>query len=177
MICFRFNRTAGNIAAYPTYVSNPRYRRKPISLTRIYSFSLWNGTTYRPTNEGCLMRQVVLPHFCKPCSEGLWLALLKRVNLIDNVTVTWDASDENASIRLTPLGLGQFRGNFSLHDESLEILWARNGSIITEETNTTHFSLPRAKVVGNWTVAVILHTDEVRMDPENYLTSTKMFQV
>lgn len=123
------------------------------------------------------MRQVVLPHFCKPCSEGLWLALLKRVNLIDNVSVTWDTSDENALIQLTPLGLGQFRGNFPLHDESLEILWALNGSIITGPTNKTHISLPRAKVVGNWTVSVILHTDEVRMDPKNYLTSTKIFKV
>jgi hypothetical protein len=123
------------------------------------------------------MRQVVLPYFCRPCIEGLWLALLKRVNLIDKVSVTWDTSDENALIQLTPLRLGQFRGDFPLHNESLEILWALNGRIIAEQTNKTDVLLPRAEVVGNWTVSVILHTDEVRMDPKGYLTSTKLFKV
>lgn len=48
---------------------------------------MYNTTTYRPTNEGCLMRMVGTSRFCPVCQEGLWGSLLKRVRLIDEVAV------------------------------------------------------------------------------------------
>lgn len=98
---------------------------------------MWNTTTYRPTNEGCLMRQVVLPHFCKPCIEGLWLQLLKRVDLIDNIEIIWDQSKKNVFVRLLTLKLGQFRSDPSLHRESLNIRWSVNGSALPDLENRT----------------------------------------
>ncbi|KAE9396150.1 hypothetical protein BT96DRAFT_119349 [Gymnopus androsaceus JB14] len=58
------------------------------------TYSTTNSTSYRPTNEDCLMRVVTTPNFCSVCLEGLWHALLGegRVKLIDGlVVVTHDA--------------------------------------------------------------------------------------
>lgn len=48
---------------------------------------MYNTTTYRPTNEGCLMRMVGTSRFCSVCQEGLWGSLLEKVRLIDEVVV------------------------------------------------------------------------------------------
>ncbi|KXN73688.1 hypothetical protein CONCODRAFT_25466, partial [Conidiobolus coronatus NRRL 28638] len=39
--------------------------------------------TYRPTSEGCLMRNMTSPHFCNVCKEGMWYQFLNRISLID----------------------------------------------------------------------------------------------
>lgn len=52
MMMNRFNTTPGVISAFPT-------------------FSEDNITSYRPTNEACLMRLVTFPNFCSPCLESL----------------------------------------------------------------------------------------------------------
>jgi hypothetical protein len=35
--------------------------------------------TWRPTNEGCLMRHMAETTFCCVCQEGLWTNLLHRL--------------------------------------------------------------------------------------------------
>ena len=42
-----------------------------------------NETTYRPTNEDCLLRLTASPHFCNACVDALWLTLLARVELFE----------------------------------------------------------------------------------------------
>ncbi|KXN73685.1 hypothetical protein CONCODRAFT_30708, partial [Conidiobolus coronatus NRRL 28638] len=56
-------------SAYPTWDVN---RRK----------------TYRPTSEGCLMRNMTSPNFCNVCKEGMWYQFLNKISLIDGVSVS-----------------------------------------------------------------------------------------
>ncbi|PVF99488.1 hypothetical protein CPB86DRAFT_756598 [Serendipita vermifera] len=153
-----FNRAEGNIAAYPT-------------------FSMWNGTTLRPTNEGCLMRQVVLPHFCKPCTEGLWLQLFKRIQIIDQIEIISDVDSENVFIKATPLPIGQFRREESPKIESMAIQWSLNGTKISRYDNQTQFFMPRDQAVGFWELSAQFYTEEVKSDPRNYLNVSRAFSV
>lgn len=137
---------------------------------------MWNGTTYRPTNEGCLMRQVVLPQFCRPCLEGLWLQLLKRVDLIDELVVTYEGSGENLSIHLTPVQLGEFRGASPSSLESLEISWALNGTLLPQYSGKTIIDVPRADALGSWQAFVNFKTEEIRVESK-YLTGLRSFSI
>lgn len=152
-----FNTDVGNVAAYPT-------------------FSMWNGTTYRPTNEGCLMRQVVLPHFCQPCLEGLWLQLLKRVDLIDELVINYDDPEGNVYIRLTPVPLGEFRGDRMSPVESLKISWALNGTNLPQYSGKDVIVLPRTDAAGSWQVYTDFQTEEVRANSV-YLNSSRVFSI
>ncbi|KAG8821207.1 hypothetical protein FRC18_011411 [Serendipita sp. 400] len=151
-----FNFQEGNIGVYPT-------------------FTLWNETTYRPTNEGCLMRQVVLPNFCKPCTEGLWLQLLKRVDLVDKLSVVYDITSENVFIQVIPVPLGQFRGEPPTGPEYFDIFWTLNGTIVEGLNNRTQFFTPLSDATGKWEVSLTLTTHEVRVDQKGYLKSVRSF--
>lgn len=37
---------------------------------------------YRPTNAGCLMRNMTHSEFCPVCREGMWYEFLQRISLI-----------------------------------------------------------------------------------------------
>lgn len=56
--------------------------------------------TYRPTNEGCLMRNMTRNSFCSVCVEGLWKSLLNKINLIDEIT---QISPECLKVNVIPL--------------------------------------------------------------------------
>nr|XP_019045817.1 hypothetical protein I302_06208 [Kwoniella bestiolae CBS 10118]OCF24747.1 hypothetical protein I302_06208 [Kwoniella bestiolae CBS 10118] len=56
----RFNHTLGHVGAYPT-------------------FDLKGHMTLRPTNEGCLMRNVTHPQFCSICADGLRRSLEEKI--------------------------------------------------------------------------------------------------
>jgi hypothetical protein len=93
-----------------------------------------------------------LPQFCKPCSEGLWLQLLKRVDFIDHVEVIWDGSRENVTIQLTSAGLGQFRPELSYPHimSQLESSWTLNGALLSEFTSKTTIMLPYVNAAGSF---------------------------
>lgn len=38
--------------------------------------------TYRPTNAGCLMRNMTHSEFCPVCKEGMWYQFFQRISLI-----------------------------------------------------------------------------------------------
>ncbi|KIK69982.1 hypothetical protein GYMLUDRAFT_34387 [Collybiopsis luxurians FD-317 M1] len=126
------------------------------------TYSDKNQTSYRPTNEDCLMRIVTTPNFCSACLEGLWHALLSRVSLIDDLIVevgTHQKAKANAvnpavvEVKLVPLA--QFRLMDSIFElnmserkpeetlqalaksESYTIIWSRNGVILPEFENRT----------------------------------------
>lgn len=84
-------------------------------------FSATNQTSYRPTNEDCLMRDVLTPNFCKICIEELWLRLLRRISIIEGA----ESDCRTFSINLLPLA--QFRINETLvgMEERYDILWSR----------------------------------------------------
>jgi len=67
------------------------------------------------------MRDVVTPNFCKVCIEELWLRLLGRISIIENV----ESDCRSFGINLLPLA--QFRTDETLvgTEESYEIVWSR----------------------------------------------------
>lgn len=140
---------------------------------------MWNTTTYRPTNEGCLMRQVVYPNFCPVCIEGLWLHLLKRVDLIDNISITCPAAaNEPISVGLELLSLAHLRKPGEKHlgnEESYAILWRHNGIVIDPWVNSTTVEIQSVDADGQWEVFVEFSTPEVRKDERGYLLGQRNF--
>lgn len=58
-----------------------------ISNDVISAYQTWDvqrRVTYRPTNAGCLMRNMTHTEFCPVCREGMWYQILQRISLIGN---------------------------------------------------------------------------------------------
>ncbi|KZT11793.1 uncharacterized protein LAESUDRAFT_733773 [Laetiporus sulphureus 93-53] len=138
------------------------------------TFSDRNETSYRPTNEDCLMRLVTTPNFCKVCLEGLWLSLLRRVDLIDNLRAGCIV-DENAWLKrileLDLVPLAQFREEAVGVEESYTVTWKKDGKVLEEFANQTSISMDDALALGTYTVDVQFSTAEVRMDKNGLLRS------
>lgn len=147
------------------------------------TFSETNTTTYRPTNEDCLMRIVTTPNLCKACLEGLWLSLLRRVDFIDDVVsgceiipgypTSWKRT---LDLRLVPLAQFRNPGESFLAEklhESYSIVWFKNGAILDDFKDKTHVEIDDAdgNGVGVYTVEVTFKTDEVRVDPDGLLST------
>jgi len=149
-----FNSTAGHYSAFPT-------------------FSNQNSTTFRPTNEDCLMRVVTSPDFCSVCREGLWLSLLRRVSLIDEFSVTVPQKPETGPIimDLTLVPLGHLREH-TLPGESFAITWQKDGVSLPDFANLTRVTVGGDNMHGMWRAHVKLHTPEVRVDVYHLLEQT-----
>jgi hypothetical protein len=135
-------------------------------------FSEQNKTSYRPTNKDCLMRIVTTPNFCKVCLEGLWLSLLKRVDLIDNIHegCQWEGTwKKTLDLRLVPLA--DFREIPVDVKESFSISWTKDGEVLDAFTNQTSIILEDGDAVGRYVVDVKFGTEEVRVDREELLTA------
>ncbi|KZT53961.1 hypothetical protein CALCODRAFT_500513 [Calocera cornea HHB12733] len=149
-----FNTSAGFIGAYPTYSDEPPYDYTGAP-------KHWNVTSYRPTNEGCLMRQVTTPNFCSVCKEELWMRLLSRVDLIDKVTVSCSARlTRTISLELVPL-----RG--------LEIRWEKDGDYVPELEGLTEVEMWDWDSFGTWEITVTLKTPEIRRDEHGFSVATR----
>lgn len=152
----QFNATPGHYSMYPT-------------------FSLKNETTFRPTNEDCLMRQVTTPNFCKVCIEGLWWSLLRRVDLIDELTTACAANgisgtvDFTADLQLVPLA--GFRADAVAPKESYTIRWTKDGEPLSQFSNKTRLAVDGADANAVYSVDVTFTTEEVRLDKDGLLTS------
>jgi len=137
------------------------------------TFSATNRTTYRPTNEDCLMRDVVTSNFCKVCIEELWLRLLRRISIIESA----ESDCRSFGIRLLPLA--QFRTNETLAgtEESYEIVWSkkREGQkdwVFENFSGKTELVLSESDDIKSGdtiAVAVRFVTEEVRFDEKGYL--------
>ncbi|KAF8440786.1 IgA peptidase M64-domain-containing protein [Boletus edulis BED1] len=150
---FRFNASRGYYSLFPTYDQD-------------------NGTSYRPTNDDCLMRTVARPNFCNVCREGLWLSLLKRIDLIEGFRMTClNANSRVVSVDLVKLA--QFREHPVEIAESYAITWSRNGRILEEFTNLTEVDLGAAD--ATYRVDVTYAVEEVRLDPRGYLRASRTF--
>ncbi|KAF8583338.1 hypothetical protein K439DRAFT_1653512 [Ramaria rubella] len=148
----QFNTTIGYYGAFPT-------------------FSVKNTTTFRPTNEQCLMRVVTSPNLCSVCLEGLWLSLLKRVSLID--TLYPDALKLILELALIPFGE---RDN-SRRKEFYTTVWQRDGVTLPQYSNSTRIMLKQDDVYREWRATVQLHTPEVKSDPNRLLESSIQIQM
>ncbi|EMD39663.1 hypothetical protein CERSUDRAFT_111969 [Gelatoporia subvermispora B] len=154
------------------------------------TFSEQNETSYRPTNEDCLMRQVTTPNFCRVCVEGLWLSLLRRVDLIDGIRsrCDWELdmgfSDEDPPIGkwkrtldLDLIPLAQFRAERRAPHESYTVTWAKDGQILERFTNKTQLKVDDQDGPGVYSVSVQFTTSEVRVDRDGLLESERSHTV
>lgn len=146
------------------------------------TFSDKNETSYRPTNDDCLMRTVTTPNFCKVCLEGLWLSLLRRVNLIDDIQESCRYTDSGAPVKTLDMklvSLAQFRQNAkeNKNNESYTIVWQRNNQILHEFTNKTRLEIEGENAVGEYTIGVKFATDEVRVDKDKLLTVAARYEI
>ena len=155
---------------YPTYASITFHCD---TLThRAHSFSDTNQTYYRPTNEDCLMRIVTTPDFCSVCMEDLWLKLLKRVDLIDSISIESTSSGSKThkvSLKLAPLA--ELRDVPVPEQESWLIEWYKgtDKKRLNDLTNRTTVELDR----GYYIVDVRFFTEEIRVDRERLTWSRK----
>ena len=120
------------------------------------------------------MRIVTTPDFCKPCTEGLWHALLRRVDLIDDLEVGCEkdaASDWARTLELSLVPLAHLRENPVDVAESYTITWMKDGEVVTEFMNQTKL-VDDGNAVGSYMVHVQYTTEEVRVDKDGLLTST-----
>ncbi|KAJ6615829.1 IgA peptidase M64-domain-containing protein [Mycena sp. CBHHK59/15] len=126
-------------------------------------YSITNVTSYRPTNEDCLMRLVTTPNFCKLCLEGLWLNLLRTCHLRPDGRCT-----KTLGLRLVPLA--RFRAvPIAGLEESYTVTWSRDGEVLERWANRTRVEVDRGS--GTYAVDVTYSTTEVRVDKEGLLTA------
>ncbi|OSX57195.1 hypothetical protein POSPLADRAFT_1050237 [Postia placenta MAD-698-R-SB12] len=146
------------------------------------TFSNKNQTSYRPTNEDCLMRIVTTPNFCKVCLEGLWLSLLRRVDLIDSFRVGCvettsdtpspapDAKKWKRTLEVDLVPLAQFREEGIDGDESYTITWLKDREVLEAFTNKTRVEVDDNELaLGSYIVDVQFTTPEVRVDKDHLL--------
>lgn len=125
------------------------------------------------------MRIVTTPNFCSACVEGLWHSLLKRVDLIDNITTTCQLTPFGTwkrTFELSLVPIGQFREDETNAAESYKIEWKKDGKPISKYENETVLEVSGSEG-GEWEVEVMFETEEVRVDPEDLLTSWRGISV
>jgi len=131
--------------------------------------------TYRPTNAGCLMRNMTHNELCSVCKEGMWYQFLQRISLIDDVSVSKIANpDKTKHVVLSTLKLAHLRdpGN-EIEDETLQIRWSHGGQERPELNDQFEIDAEG----GFWSVAVRFFTPEVRYDPNLLLIDIENFTV
>merc|ERR1712192_144050 len=131
---------------------------------------------YRPTANLCCMRAMQSSELCPVCKERVWHRLLRRVSLIDAVTVERGTETVTFSVKVIPLA--QLRIH-SLQDisEQLEVVWEKRGKGGIRRSGLFSFVLPSTDAAGSWVVTVTYRTTEVRLNPKGVLTSTQHFKV
>ena len=134
----------------------------------LFRYSDLNETSYRPTNEDCLMRVVTWPNFCKVCTEKLWLNLLERVDFIEDVKESCVQNYSSSGgwskvIDLNLLPLAHLRKTPVSADESYTITWKKDGSLLPQFTNKTRIELNDEIAIGEYTIKVKFATEEIRL--------------
>ncbi|KAH8085940.1 IgA peptidase M64-domain-containing protein [Cristinia sonorae] len=165
---------------------------KPGHYSLYPTFSETNTTSYRPTNEDCLMRIVTTPDFCKACLEGLWLSLLRRVDFIDSISASCEQIGVspprfNRVLDLSLVPLAQFRlppeddlqATARVPEESYTIRWFKDGAELEEFEGKTRVEVDDkdGQGVGLYTLEVMFKTEEVRIDTDGLLKSGGDFLV
>ncbi|KAI9147210.1 Hybrid signal transduction histidine kinase K [Paramyrothecium foliicola] len=139
------------------------------------TYSETNTTTYRPTNNDCLMRWTYTVDFCAACIEGLWWALLRPLSLIDSITqVARPTAVTNITLDL--LDVAQFR-KVPRPTEAYTIKWfnAANNSPLAQWTNRTSALINQS--IAQVDVEVRLWTAQVKVDKEGLLVQKERIAV
>ncbi|OZJ03033.1 hypothetical protein BZG36_03259 [Bifiguratus adelaidae] len=140
--------------------------------------------SYRPTNEGCLMRNMSHPTLCPICVEGLWMQHLAKVTLIDNINVHCnDALDDTTQaqstcrISLEPVPLAQFRKGKGVEGERYLVTWYKDGIRQADLDDSFAFNGTRSDLWGEWKVRLEYLTPEIRVDPKGLTTAKEKFEI
>lgn len=152
----------------------------------------WATVSYRPTNEGCLMRQVAMPDFCVVCTEGLWLRLLSKVSLIDYISISSKSvinvtgSNEepvDTVIDLLLIPLAHLRSPAGVEylaqkgtQESYYIKWFNDGKEIETWQNATQLR-GTCRDMNALEVEVKFISSEIRKDDEQYTMDRRQLSV
>ncbi|KAG6841112.1 hypothetical protein C0991_001800 [Blastosporella zonata] len=143
----------------------------------------------KPTNDDCLMRSVITPNFCKVCIEGLWLSLLRSVNLIDGIKERCEQQpsdyDSNNQVTVVPaktlelelIPLAQFRESQAHTNETYIVKWWKDGKFLKQFTNQTRIALNDLESIGTYSISVTFVTTEVRVDKDNLLSTNFTYQI
>jgi len=137
----------------------------------ISAYPTWDGygeKHYRPSNERCLMRNMVSTHFCSVCKENLWLKFMERVQFIDGLVI----KGSKAELKLIPLG--QLRKDRNgVTGEKYVVSWFKDGK--EQPSLKDKFAVDVSS--GKWKVVVTFQTPSVRYDPKKLLQSERRFQI
>jgi hypothetical protein len=139
------------------------------------TYSATNQTTYRPTNDMCLMRSMYSVDFCDACIEGLWLSLLNPLSLIDNVTQVAQ-TDGFTNVTLDLLPVAQFR-DVPRETESYSVQWfnAADDSLLDEFTNKTTALV--SQELAEVEVVVRFSSAQIRSEGNGVLVERETFEV
>lgn len=140
-------------------------------------FDARNHTTYRPTNDLCIMRDMQSENFCSVCVEGLWLRLLGLpVSFLDNITQVTQ-QDGTTLVELDLLPLAEFRQVPTSHREAFSISWydESTAGLLSEWANSTTARLPTG--VTEFTVEIRFWTEQVRVDTDGVLVQKFSFTI
>ncbi len=122
------------------------------------SFSTYSESgrkTFRPTHNSCIMRNMMLKHFCAVDQENMWHQFLKRITLIDSLLQNADSVQLNTP-NLTGLTISWF------NEGNEELTFLRNNKTISKKSIDG-----RAKKLK---VVVELKTSEVRKYDQKFKT-------
>jgi hypothetical protein len=137
------------------------------------TFDIYGRKIFRPTNAGCLMRNMTHTEFCSVCKEGMWQQFLQRISLIDSVVISPPTSPDaprNVTLNTLKLGLLRAPGN-EVEGESLEVRWTLGG--VEQAELRDRFEIQARN--GSWIVSVKLVTPEIRSDPLGRTSESQSF--
>jgi hypothetical protein len=121
--------------------------------------------SYRPTNEACLMRNMMSDKFCPICKEGMWMSLLKRVSLLDKVEI--HCHSDSVSVRLKLIGRKHYR-----------VRWFQGqNQEVNDLEDKVHWTRQYQNSQGPWEARISFSTSEVRDDPKGLLEFEHRFTI
>jgi hypothetical protein len=149
-----------NVLAFAQLFALPAEYDETVDKTTAYAVFDFRGRKrgYRPTHNGCLMRNMEITEFCAPDKENMWTRFLARVSLIDGVDV------QGRDVRVETPALG----------EKLEVKWFDSQG--NELVSNRNERIVRGLAPGRYRVSVELKTAEVRRANRDLLR-TQEFQV
>ncbi|KAL1925383.1 uncharacterized protein VTP21DRAFT_266 [Calcarisporiella thermophila] len=184
-------------ATVQEYASEDEFVSDPENISAYATISDKKEKSYRPTNEGCLMREITRKNLCPVCKECLWHQFLKIVKLVDDVTVACEtrsklealsSQPENShpkrnriyKIELNPIPFAQFRPKSKrIKGEKYTVTWYKDGQRQSELDNKFKFKVknPPPHYKQNWEVVLELTQPEVLIDPLRLLTTRQNFTI
>ncbi|KAI9362932.1 IgA peptidase M64-domain-containing protein [Zopfochytrium polystomum] len=145
------------------YQAEPHYHFDNNFYGAFPTYALNGKKSYRPTHEGCLMRNMTQETFCNVCKEGLFLNLLRKISVIDGIR-TECLPEKGLRATVDVLALAHLRPQ-PIAGERYDITWKKNGQPQPALQDLQTIEVDAASAAGKWTVSVAFVTPEIRDDP------------